>query len=53
MKRVSAADVDTAAVFQLHMLWALTWHEWEDVVRLQRTDMNVLLWNLHAVATDN
>jgi len=30
MKRVSNADVDTAAVFQLQMLWALAWHEWEN-----------------------
>ena len=28
MKRVSTADVDTAAVFQPQM-WALAWHEWE------------------------
>jgi hypothetical protein len=30
MKRVSTADVDIAAVFQLQILWAVAWHEWED-----------------------
>jgi hypothetical protein len=53
MKRVSAADVDTAAVFQLHMLWALAWHEWEDdsassTDRHERTALE-----LHAIARDN
>jgi hypothetical protein len=28
--RLIVKRVSTAAVFQLQMLWALAWHEWED-----------------------